>query len=153
MTGKVVFGGVSTDAEVRRLLDRYGTERGQTIDKLDVASVCGCDVDSSRFKSVASAWRRRVRRDSGVKIIRRDGCYIFLSSKDAVDDVKRQIGRMARSAARAHVDNENVDVSDLSEVDKARHDLQRRYLAATIDHMRQQSKSIAGPKPVSKDAS
>lgn len=58
---KVFFGGVPTGADVRKLIDAFGTPApGDQIGHDEIAQVIGVDRKSARYRTVTLAWRKEL---------------------------------------------------------------------------------------------
>lgn len=65
------FGGLPTDPEVRKLREHFGDMqklRGTTISHEDIEKVIGVKREDNRYKTITNAWRKRIRKETGVEI-------------------------------------------------------------------------------------
>jgi len=68
---KLFQGGVPTDIDVQRLSEQYGVpDEGARIAYADVAKLIGSPHGSNRYRSVLSAWRRRLLREPHNRLLK-----------------------------------------------------------------------------------
>ncbi len=115
--------GIPTGTDVRKIRDIYpdsDLEVGQKIDYQDVADIIGVDVSSSRFKTVTSAWRRAVERESGLFIGTDPGkAFCVMTESDKLQLAGSKYRQSLRSSRRACVVTSVIDRKQLTD-DEAR---------------------------------
>lgn len=125
MTGKLFFGGVPTDADVKALREAYpdgSLTDGREISHEEIERLIEVRRNTSRYRAVTNRWRKLVENDTGRIVIvalrgvgfrvAPNGTKVSLS-----EDQLRQAGRKAR---RASILTARVDVSGLSEEERSR---------------------------------
>jgi hypothetical protein len=68
---KLHFGGQPTEPEVKKLLEQFPDAeqlRGTIISHEQIEAVLDVKHDSSRYRTITTAWRKTVRNDTGVEI-------------------------------------------------------------------------------------
>lgn len=145
---KPYFGGIPTEPDVKKLLAQITVEPGQLVEHEAIEEVTGLTRGTSRYRTVVTAWQRRLFRDEnldtdavsgqGIRVLM-EGERVHVSVRDFGRGVRR-IGRSLRriSAVRAEA---------LSEKDRQRYDHGRRLIALTLEGARQAQKDLAGPRP------
>lgn len=134
----VYFGGIPTEPDIKRLTEAFKVQEmnpGDTIDYEEVAIVIGQAVKSSRFRSVTTAWRKRVENDFSIII----GCspdplkksFCILSESEKVDLSGKKLRSAVRLARRSYKIASFVDVKKLNEEEKK-----------TLDHYAAKSASV-----------
>ena len=142
-------GGVPTKIEVDLLMKEIEASSGIGISYKQIERVTNLKRHENRFKSVVTAWRKRVFREKLLQSSAEDGTIHFLTGNEAHDLGKRDVHKIGRAAGRLSTRVETVDVASLSEDRRDRHYLLRRETTAMLESVRNSAKAIAGPKPVS----
>ena len=114
---KLFFGGVPTDPEVKRIQKVYNEltlEEGTIIPYEDIEDIINESRETSRFKSVTTAWRKHVEKTT-CKVI---GCVPGEAFKVLTDVEKLKLSGCklkgaARSARRAYVVCNYVDTKKI----------------------------------------
>jgi len=94
------FGGVPTAPDIRRIRQHYpdaDLKPGQLIDYEKLAEIIGVKLGDPRFRTVTTAWRKAVERDSN-KIISTDRGIAFRVIDE--DEKVAESGRHTKSAAK-----------------------------------------------------
>lgn len=122
--GRVFFGGLPTDVEIRALRERWPEshmEPGDFVGYGEIASVIGADKGTSRYSVVVNRWRRIVERETGkiLKAQRGEG-FRVLSETEKVDLTEDTAASGDRRYRRAWKVSATVDVKEVSDDDKAR---------------------------------
>lgn len=123
---ELYFGGLPTDPEVRRLREAFPDVlalRGTTIEHSQIEAIIGEKRTTNRYRSITTAWRRRVRKETGVEI-RGDmpeivgvGFRILSDGEQVTFSIDlRQRG--ARKIRHSHVALANVDSAKLTEEER-----------------------------------
>lgn len=147
---KIFFGGVPTDADVRKLEDAFGVpEIGTEIPHEDVESVLGLNRKQSRYITVTGAWRKRMATTHNVEIaaIPKVG-FKCLSDKERIEfgmkgfqSGMRKQGRSVRKVS--HVRTEDPVLLKTQ-------DVMRRYHIAMTQQAASMMKEIEPPSAVSR---
>jgi len=135
--GELRFGGVPTDPDIKRIRDRWPDSDlapGQSIACDDVATVLGLPKTSHRFQTVTARWRKLVERGPTALVIgRRDGEFRVLAPGQVVNanerDFRGGFKRFRRGSIRGV---RSVDVSQLSDDEKKRHDLHAKLAGKVL---------------------
>jgi len=99
--GNVFFGGVPTEPDVRKLVDRFGTPEPGIIAHEDVEAVLGHGRLTSRYRTVVWVWRRRLFRQSNIDMIAEPGVgFRVLTSGERVDVCVRDLGQTVTKLRR-----------------------------------------------------
>ena len=118
---KIIFkGGIPTDVDVNKLVDRIGIpEPGTIVDYDEIKAAIGINRSENRWYSVTTAWRKKLRREYNLelKAIANEG-FMVLDPAGRVDYAagcfKSGIRRIGRSAHIA----EYTDRAKLNEEDR-----------------------------------
>src|SRR5262245_53413982 len=101
---KPYFGGIPTEPDVRRLMDRFCAPEPGVIPHEEIEKEIREESDSSRYRTIVSAWRRRLRREHNIDTSAEPGHGIrILTEPERVDVSKRDLGRGVRGIVRSHV--------------------------------------------------
>lgn len=124
MTGRMFFGGIPTEPDVRRLMDRFGDPGpGMLIEYETLEKEIGKPRTSSRFRTVVSAWRARLLKEHnrvgmavpsrGIRILREEerAGHAASGHRRGV----RQVVRSARDAALIRLDQLSGDARTQAE--------------------------------------
>lgn len=72
MATSVFFGGVPTSAEVKQLIDTFGIpSEGDNLLHTTIAAAIGLDAKSNRYRTVTTAWRKKLLTDHNI-----DACAV-----------------------------------------------------------------------------
>lgn len=133
--GRVHFGGVPTDYEVRAIRDRWPEhtlEPGQVISYDEIAEATGVARGSSRWQSVTLRWRKLCER-SGVLIGTDPGHgFKVLSARDRLELAEGKFGSAVRATRRSLRVAAAVPVAELSAEERQRLDFTQRRAAAVL---------------------
>jgi hypothetical protein len=101
---KMYFGGVPTEPDVRRLLNKYGCpQQGQVMNYEEVATVIGIRKQDSRFKTVTNAWRKAIYSSYNIVIGTRPGVgFVALQEPERLDYGSRKFRHGIRQIKRSH---------------------------------------------------
>jgi hypothetical protein len=133
---KLHFSGVPTGPDVRKIRGQWPDhelEHGDKIPYDEVASLLGCRRHSLRFRTVTWKWRKQVEKDTAgrVTIGTVPGeSFIVWDDSQKHQAAVGQLYRASRAAKRSVVLSSYVDVSQLTDDERRRHDqLQVRHAA------------------------
>lgn len=118
---QVYFGGVPTEPDVQKLVDKFGVPAPGVIAHADLEKVLGLTVKESRYRTVVGAWRGRLLREHNVASVAAIGEGIrILTEPERVEYGRRTFGLTARKVVRNHRWAMMIDASKLSETEKVR---------------------------------
>lgn len=125
MDSKMFFGGVPTNADVKKLRDAYPAEKlvkGTLILYQDVEKVLNLSRKSDRFRTVTNRWRREIERETRSVVIgtKPGEGFTVLSEHEKVGLSTSKLQSSVRHARRSLIVTTRVDVKDLSEDDRTR---------------------------------
>jgi hypothetical protein len=113
--GRVYFGGLPTEVDVRALWERFGVPvEGQAIPYADVEAVCKSKHGTHRHQTVTTAWRRRLFREHNVLLVAGQGMYTACDPTRRVEFGATKLRTGARAFRRAHVVVSSTDLGRLS---------------------------------------
>lgn len=126
-SNKLYFGGIPTEPDVRKLMESYpvdGMKPGDLIGYEEIGTVIMEKVRSSRWKSVTTAWRKKLEDESKIllKCISDKMAFKVLNDDEKADERnKKQVeaGRKARKSLKIHL---IIDKQGLSDKNKAEYD-------------------------------
>lgn len=126
-SGRVYFGGVPTEPDVKKLLERFDVEDmipGYEIKYSEVSEVIGQPKEASRWRTVTTAWRKRLENDRGIFLgcDKEKGCFYVLSEGGKVDLSGSKLQSAATAAKRAYVVLGCVDTKKLSDDERRKHE-------------------------------
>lgn len=144
---KVHFGGVPTEPDVKRLLSSIAVERGEEVSHETVEAILGIDREQSRYRTVTTAWRRRVLREFNTDTVAVAGVgFRFLLEGERVSESIKDFGKGTRKIGRSLGRISRVETEQLSDGERTVVDHGRRLMAATLDAARRAQKEIGVPK-------
>ena len=147
MTGRLFFGGVPTDRDVKALI-ALGVEPGMDLAYELVEKTIGVLRTEHRFGSVVTAWRRRVFREHRLRIRRQGGVFRFLTSEECLTQSTIDMHRVGKAIGRTTVYIDAVRTDDLDDEGLRRHALLRQNAHVVLNATREACKEIALPKPI-----
>lgn len=123
-TGKAYFGGLSTDVEVKALMEHYQQpQEGAVLPYEDIEALIGVERDKSRFKSVLNRYRQQMERLHGVifAAMPKIGLRV-LTPQECVDRNAVDFGHKIKGALRAgdrtaRIPRERLSADDASRAD------------------------------------
>lgn len=146
---ELYFGGVPTDGELKMLRDRWpdtGLQPGQTITCEEIAAVIHVAVKTARFRTVTERWRRCVERGPvGLVVGRHEWAFHILKAGQVVNSNESDLRSAAKKARRAAVRGAKIDVLQLSEDERKRHDLHVAMTGKVLSAMNVRGKQKALP--------
>lgn len=148
MTSRIFRGGVPTGPDVQILIDAFDANPGDEISHVDVAIAIGVTVQSSRFLTVTTAWRKRLFRDRRLQVKSEGGVFRVLTPDECVSAAAESMNRIGRATGRTVVRIESVDQTGLSQAAQAQHTLLRRHSLALLESAQAACEGIAAPKPI-----
>jgi len=144
---KVYFGGVPTDGDVRNLMDHFGQPKpGDEIPHEEVEAVLHSTREASRYRTVTTAWRKKMLREHNVDLSALPGVG-FRCLTDAervaagVSGVQSGLRKQLHSVVRA----DRVQTDD--EALRAKQDVLRRDGIALRAEATKAMRQIDPPKP------
>lgn len=130
------FGGVPTGPDIKALREAFPEEEmtpGDVIQYSIVEELLGVTVQTSRFRTVTTRWRKIVEKESKIILGVKPGVgFVVLSDSDKVDLSGAKIRSSFRSARRSFVVTGYVDTKNLSEHEVNRLDSLKRSAAAVL---------------------
>lgn len=131
MLSTLRFRGVSTDPQVRRLMEHYSdiqALRGTTIPHEDIESVIGERQESNRYRTITNRWRKQVERQTGVVISGRGeaqgvGFRVLTDSEQLGFGVGQRVSA-GRRIRRWHTSVSNTDAANLLPAEKVARDFE-----------------------------
>ena len=108
--------GRPVEPQVRKLLDAVSVKRGDLFKHTDLAKIIGEDEDSLRYRTVTTAWRHRILRDTGILLaaVPRVGYEALQAERQ----IKAGVGKMrsgVRGLRRGLIFVEAAPVAELPE--------------------------------------
>ena len=99
---KVLNGGVTTQFDVKKLLEQFPTNPGDLIEHDDIARVIGAPWKSSRYGAVVTAWKKALVRERNVDVEAVPGVgYRVLKDVERMKSAGGNFVRGARQFKRA----------------------------------------------------
>lgn len=142
------FGGVPTAREVDLLMNAVVAEPGTSVAYGELSELCGEPVGTNRFKTIVSAWRRRVFRESGMLTKAEGGVVYFLTADAAQAEEIKHVNRIGRATGRHVRHVAAIRSEDLTTDERrAKHLLMVREGAALLEAVRSSARKIAEPSP------
>ena len=141
------FSGVPTDPDVTMLSDAYKQLPDETIPYSDIEKIIGCPRQSNRFRSVTTAWRKKIERETDhiLIAIRNDG-YKKATPKERVTFCGRKINSGIKFIARGAKVAASTDTRTLSPEDKKICDHFSRAASAVSMAIRVAPKEVQAPQ-------
>lgn len=125
------FGGIPTEPDVKKLERHFGVPQAGLIAHEDVEAIIGAARDSTRYRTIVGAWRRRLLREENIATAADPGKGIrVLTEPERVDHAQRHLGLSARKVLREHRWALMIDASKLDEVAMRKRDHVVRASAA-----------------------
>lgn len=146
---KMFLGGVPTGPEVDRLIKEIEARPGVEVTYQEVERITGIRQRDNRFRSVTSAWRKRVFRERAIQVKAEGGRFVMLTPDEALTNGIVSFHKIGRALGRTSV---RISVINEAELTPARADTKRlmqREIEVVTDAARRAAKVIAGPAPVS----
>ena len=113
--GKVFFGGLPTDLDVKKVVDAVGLPTtGQLVTYEQLEEILGPKKNNGRFYSVVNAWRGMLRREHNlISEGIRDQGILFLDPSRRIDHVRRKTAQAGRAIRRGYLVAAATDREDL----------------------------------------
>jgi hypothetical protein len=148
MIGKLFRGGVPTGSDVDKLM-KLDPQPGVTIPYETVEREIGLDQRASRFRTVTTAWRRRLFRERMLQSTAEAGAFRFLTAEEAHANSLTGFTRLGKATGRVVARAEAVDTRDLPDGTREKHLLLKRELHMVREQMARSVRAIEPPKPKS----
>lgn len=145
---KLFFGGVPTGPEVDRLMNAISLEAGARVSYEQVEKITGVRATEHRFRTVTSAWRKRVFREKALEIKAEGGFFVILTADEALTNGITSFHKVGRALGRASVKVSVINETELSSERASTKRLLQKEIGAVADAARRAAKEIAAPKPV-----
>jgi hypothetical protein len=100
----------------------------------------------TRFRTVTTAWRKRLFRERGMEVKAEGGMFIGLLAGQALSSGVASVNRIAFAAGRTTRRLEVIDSAHLTADERERHMLARREVAALHGYARSVCNTISPPK-------
>jgi hypothetical protein len=117
--GNLFFGRLSTDPELRRLLEAFGVPKQDTlVSYAAIAEAIGGDLTfiMPRFRTIMHRWRRTLLREHNLdSLVKRGEGIAFLTESDRLQAAEGDFRRGAKIIRKASVRGGLVDRSKLDE--------------------------------------
>jgi hypothetical protein len=148
---KMYFGGIPTAPDVDRIIEQYPIDKlepGMQITYQTIAGIINQDIKSYRWKTVTSAWRKKIESDYNI-IIDPDELepetFVVLFEGGKVRLSRKKLRTSGRIARRSYEISARVDVKKLSDDEKKNHDFNVYKAAAVIASAQLRSKQPSLP--------
>lgn len=143
---RIFRGGVPTGPDVA-LLMALDPQPGASVSYEEIEAAIGCDHNSPRFRTVTTAWRKRLFHERLLQSVAQGGAFLFLTPEQAHDRAVFGFARLGRATGRVLVKAEAIDRRELPEAKARQHDLLRRELHLVRETMVKATWQINPPKP------
>jgi hypothetical protein len=129
--------GIPTDIDVRKLRERYPDHTltpGMEISYAELCNLLGLNSHvAGRFKSVITAWRKALLRESGVILKAQEGTKFIVADNPTKAQLAIDKTKMAtRAVRRSIIINKHIDRKALSEDQLKRLDFSQRFNASVL---------------------
>lgn len=133
----VYWGGVPTEPDVNRLLDKYpqeGLHIGRQIPYAETESVISIPKQSSRWATVTKAWRKKVETDFNIIIacMPENQAFVVLSEGEKVLLSRQKLRSSVKFSRRSMEVSARVDLKALTDDERKNHDFNCSKAAAVI---------------------
>lgn len=119
--------GMPTAPDVKRIREHYPDnkleEGDQVATKEAIAQIITEDPESNRFRTVTSAWRKSVERETSKVIKLVNGVFIVLDDSEKLGEVGNGLQSAARKIRRVKTVGSYISRRNLSEDERARYDM------------------------------
>lgn len=144
---KLFSGGVPTDIDVQRLSERWAIpDEGTLIPYTEVAALIGVAHGSNRYRSVVSAWRRRLLREPFNRLLKARpdlAAYQVLDSNGRVSQCIGWDRHVRRTHRRIYLVAGSTDAKGLSAENQAARTHLMQTSATALQASRMQAKKTA----------
>lgn len=139
--GVMHFGGLPTEPDVHRLIERFAVPtEGTVIDYADIAAIIRTPVAAPRFRTVTNAWRHRLSKEHNVYLRARDQQFTALKPGERIDLSSAKLRTGMRSVRRAHTVASSTDQARLTVEERKQSDHVQRVTATMIQSARLQAR-------------
>jgi len=133
MNGKVFFGGLPTEMDVKKLLDRFGSPGPGLIPYEELEAVLGISWRTGRFRLIVKNWRRAMFREMNIDTAISPSAGVqVLQEWERVHVSHKDLKRSIRCARRSYVRVSAVRVDKLNEQQRTVHDHVVRHTQAVF---------------------
>lgn len=139
------LGGVPTGPDVLRLIESFpDLKPGDEVTHERISSVIGQDRESNRYKSVVTAWRKKMFRDHNIDMeaVQNVG-FRVLNSIERVSAGVKGVGKNVRGLVRSESRIRSAPAEQLSQQQQGVREHVLRHTGALVDSARRASKEIA----------
>jgi hypothetical protein len=141
MSKKNIFiGGIPTGPDVRKIRQKYPDNTlsvGTTIEYKKISALIGHEPGSYRFKTVTSAWRKVVEKESAIFIGTNPGVeFVVLNEREKLDLAGSKYRHSLRASRRANIVASHVNRKEISEEEATRLDFIDNRSAAILSMAR-----------------
>jgi hypothetical protein len=147
--GRVWFGGLPTDVDVKKIEEAVEVEVGHLVAYERLEEILGLTRHEGRFRSVVGAWRSKLRRERNI-LTRGNGDGVLVCDQgQRVDLVDDKTARALRAVRSAHVDAARTERVDLSTAEARRLDHAQSLTGSMLTHAKRlaaEQKAALGPK-------
>lgn len=144
---KLFLGGMPTDIDVRKLVERFGEPAiGVEIEHHEVEDCLGLNRKSARFRSVTLAWRRRLLKDHNIHLAAQPSVgFRSLDPAERISTALAGVQSGVRKQVRAVRGSDRVNTEDPVLLKKQA--LLHRYGIALATEASVMMRQIEPPKP------
>lgn len=139
-------GGIPTGMDVDKLLKEFDVRPGTQISYESIEQSLGIKRAESRFRTVTTAWRKRLFRERLIQSVAEGGYFRFLTADEAHDQGRSSLRKIGRATGRLATQVEAVNADELTGERRDAHNLLRREAHSMLEAARKSAKSIAAPK-------
>lgn len=145
--GKLYFGGVSTDIELKALREHYAeVEPGKVITHEEIEAVVGVKRDTNRYRTVMTRFKRMMLLDFNVELKARSGAgYVVLTASDRVRAGIDSGHKIHRQIRKTHYRLTVIPREQLSNEEVRRADHAQMVMSKLSDDLNVARKQIAPP--------
>lgn len=126
---ELFLGGIPTEPDVQKLIDAFkDPSEGQIITWQEIANVIEEPYGSSRFRTVVTAWRKRLFRTRNIHLLIKRGQGLYAGSPpERIRDSGKRFVKGYRTIHRASVVSAATDRSRLTENEKKEQDFHTKH--------------------------
>lgn len=141
---KVLFGGVTTQFEVKKLMDAFETKVDDIVEHSAIAAACGAEWKSSRYAAIVQAWRKALSKERNVAMKSIPGVgYRVLSDSGKMKESAEGVVRGSRTIGKAAKLLSTVQAEKLDGAERKTYDHQARITGALLTEATKARRTIA----------